>query len=79
LLDATKGKTPRVFAFVRNELPNAAERLATLVRSVTGSTHPTLSLITDGANGLQTIASRLPFPAESVLDWFHISMRVRYL
>jgi hypothetical protein len=42
---ATKGRTPHVFAFVRNELPNAAERLATLVRSVTGSTHPKLSLI----------------------------------
>ena len=76
---ATRGRTPHVFAFVRNELPSAAERLATLVRSVTGSTHPKLSFITDGANGLQAIASRLPFPVESVLDWFHISMRVRYL
>jgi hypothetical protein len=35
--------------------------------------------MTDGANGLQTIAGRLPFPSEPVLDWFHISMRVRYL
>ena len=40
---ATKGRTPHVFAFVRNELPNAAERLPTLVRSITGSTHPTLA------------------------------------
>ena len=37
---ATAGRTPHVFALVRNELQNAAERLATLVRSVTGSTHP---------------------------------------
>ena len=76
---ATKGKTPHVFAFVRNELPEAVERLATLVRSVTGCMDPKLSLITDGANGLRTIASQLPFPVEPVLDWFHISMRVRYL
>jgi hypothetical protein len=76
---ATKGRTPHVFAFVRNELPEAVERLATLVRSVTGCIDPKLSLIADGANGLQAIASRLPFPVEPVLDWFHISMRVRYL
>jgi hypothetical protein len=76
---ATKGRTPHVFAFVRNELPEAVERLATLVRSVTGCAHPKLSLITDGANGLRTISSRRPFPVEPVLDWFHISMRVRYL
>ena len=34
---------------------------------------------TDGANGLQSIADRLPFLCTPVLDWFHISMRVRYL
>ena len=32
MLDATKGKTPHVFAFVRNELPNAAEGFVNLSR-----------------------------------------------
>lgn len=36
-------------------------------------------MITDGANGLQKIYSQFPFTSEPVLDWFHISMRVRYL
>ncbi|WP_375541888.1 hypothetical protein [Paraburkholderia sp. CNPSo 3281] len=60
-------------------MPDAVDRLAQLVRSITNNDHPKLSVITDGANGLQTIASQLPFTPKSVLDWFHISMRVRYL
>ncbi|BDC45434.1 hypothetical protein PTKU15_87310 [Paraburkholderia terrae] len=54
-------------------------RLTTLVKATTGSDQPKLSVITDGANGLQSIACRLPFSPTPVLDWFHISMRVRYL
>ena len=55
------------------------ERLTTLVKATSGSDRPILSVITDGANGLQSIACRLPFSSTPVLDWFHISMRVRYL
>jgi hypothetical protein len=36
-------------------------------------------VITDGANGIQSIYRRLPFSATPVLDWFHTSMLVRYL
>ncbi len=75
---AAKGQSPRV-AFVRSELADAAQRLARFVQSVTGCAQPRLSVITDGANGLQKIYSQFPFPSESVLDLFHISMRVRYL
>jgi hypothetical protein len=56
-----------------------AERLATLVKAASGSDRPKLLVITDGANGLQSIAGRLPFSSTPILDWFHISMRVRYL
>ncbi|MGF6935144.1 hypothetical protein OKW41_004306 [Paraburkholderia sp. UCT70] len=75
----TKDQTSRVFAFVRNRLPDVAERFATLVKAASGSDQPKLSVITDGANGLQSIAGRLPFASTPILDWFHISMRVRYL
>jgi len=37
------------------------------------------SVVTDGANGIQSIHQQLPFPATPILDWFHVSMRVRYL
>ena len=76
---SAKDQTSRVFAFVRNRLPDIAERLATLVKATSGSDRPRLSVITDGANGLQSIACRLPFSSTPVLDWFQISMRVRYL
>jgi protein-tyrosine phosphatase len=64
---------------VRNKLPDIAERLTAFVRAASGTDRPRLSVITDGANGLQSIADRLPFSCTPVLDWFHISMRVRYL
>jgi hypothetical protein len=44
-----------------------------------GSDRPKLSVIADGANGLQAIAGRLSLSSTPVLDWFHISMRVSYL
>jgi hypothetical protein len=64
---------------VRSELPDLTERLALLVQTHAGTSHPRLSVITDGANGIQSIYRRLPFSATPILDWFHISMRVRYL
>ncbi len=76
---SASGQTSRVFAFVRNRLPDIVARLTTLVKTTTGSDQPKLSVITDDANGLQSIAGRLPFSPTPVLDWFHISMRVRYL
>lgn len=76
---SARGQTSRVFAFVRKRLPDIVDRLTTLVKATTGSDQPKLSVITDGANGLQSIACRLPFSPTPVLDWFHISMRVRYL
>ena len=76
---SAKDQTSRVFAFVRNRLPDIVERLTTLVKTTSGSDRPRLSVITDGANGLQSFACRLPFSSTPVLDWFHISMRVRYL
>jgi hypothetical protein len=74
-----KGQTSRTFAFVRNRLTDIAPRLSSIVKAATGSCNPRLCVITDDANGLQSIAQSLPFSSSSVLDWFHISMRVRYL
>jgi hypothetical protein len=76
---SARDQASRVFAFVRNRLPDIVNRLTTLVKTTTGSDQPRLSVITDGANGLQSIACRLPFSPTPVLDWFHISMRVRHL
>jgi len=76
---AAPGEKPRVFACVRSELPDVAERLACLVGTLSGTSHPRLSVITDGAKGIQSIYRQLPFTATPILDWFHISMRVRYL
>ena len=52
---AAPGEKPRVFACVRSELPDLAERLACLVETHSGTSHPRLSVITDGANGIQSI------------------------
>ena len=76
---AAPGEKPRVFACVRSELPDVAQRLTSLVQTHGGTSHPRLSVITDGANGIQSIYRQLPFTATPILDWFHISMRVRHL
>jgi hypothetical protein len=76
---AVPGEKPRVFACVRSELPDLTEQLASLVQTHAGTSYPRLSGITDGANGIQSIYRQLPFSATPILDWFHISMRVRYL
>jgi hypothetical protein len=73
------GEKPHVFACVRSELPDLTERLASLVQTHAGTSHPRLSVITDGANGIQSIYRQFPFSATPILDRFHISMRVRYL
>lgn len=76
---AVPGEKPRVFACVRGELPDLTERFASLVQTHAGTAHPRLSVFTEGANGTQSICRQLPFGATPILDWFHISMRVRYL
>ncbi|KRB83465.1 ISKra4 family transposase [Noviherbaspirillum sp. Root189] len=73
------GMKPRVFACVRGEVDSIAERLASLLQTCSGSPAPKVCMITDGANGVQSIHRQLPFPATPILDWFHISMRIRYL
>lgn len=76
---AAPGEKLRVFACVRSELPDVTERLASLVQTHSGASQPRLSVITDGANGIQNIYRQLPLTATPILDWFHISMRVRHL
>lgn len=76
---AAPGAKPYIFAWIRSEVPSTTERVAALVRTQSGTAQPLLSVITDGANGIQSIHRQLPFPANPILDWFHISMRVRYL
>jgi hypothetical protein len=70
---------PHVFAWVRSEIPSTPERVAAIVKAQSGAEKPRLCVITDGANGLQNIHRLLPYDATPILDWFHISMRVRYL
>ena len=75
---AAPGHKPYVFAWVSNEGDSTA-RVTTLVRGRTGCENLRLSVITDGAKNTQSIPQALPFPAKAILDWFHISMRVRNL
>ena len=76
---AAPGRKPYVFAWVGSETGDVADRVATMVRARTRRNAPQLRIITDGANNVQSIAQGLPFPAKPVLDWFHISMRIRHL
>jgi hypothetical protein len=36
-------------------------------------------MVTDGANNTLSIRQGLPFPATPILDWFHISMKIRHV
>ena len=38
-----------------------------------------MTVITDGGNGVQHLHRLMPGKVRSILDWFHVSMRVRYL
>jgi hypothetical protein len=40
---------------------------------------PKLCMVTDGANNTLSIRQALPFPATPILDWFHISMKIRHM
>src|SRR5450755_957193 len=68
-----------VFAWVRGQVESTVLRISTLATTQSGASRPRLTVITDGANSLQSIYRHLPFPTHPILDWFHISMRVRYL
>ena len=73
------GAKPYVFAWVRGEVESTVDRISTLAMTQSGASRPRLTVITDGANSLQHIYRQLPFPTRPILDWFHVSMRVRYL
>jgi hypothetical protein len=70
--------SPRKRAAMPSNYRHVSNHIA-IVQSITGNISPRISFITDGANGLQAIARQLRFPTKPILDWFHISMRVRYL
>lgn len=55
------------------------ENLTDVLRAKTAAPMPQVSVITDGGNGVQHLHRLLPGKVRSILDWFHISMRVRYL
>ena len=76
---AAPGQKPYVFAWVGNQAGDIADRVATMVRARTRRQAPRLRVVTDGANNMLSIPQGLPFPAKAVLDWFHISMRIRHL
>lgn len=73
------GEKPYVFAWVGSEEQAVTQRVVALVRGRRGCETPRFAVITDGANNTQSIPRELPFPAKPILDWFHISMRVRHL
>ncbi len=75
---AAPGVKPYVFGWVGSEAKDVADRVGSLVRAK-GGDRPRLRVITDGANNIRKIHRVLPFPAKPVLDWFHISMRIRHL
>jgi hypothetical protein len=67
------------FCLGRSQATGAAERVSTLVRARTGHKAPKLRMVTDGANNTLSIRQGLPFPATPILDWFHISMKIRHV
>lgn len=76
---AAPNTNPYVFAWVGSQSTGAAKRVSTLVRARTGHHAPNLVIVTDGANNTLSIREGLPFPATPILDWFHISMKIRHL
>jgi len=79
-LDGPKGEAGvvGVLFWGRSEVPGLHEGLDSLVQTQAGTSTTRLSVITDGANGIQsTIAGSVC--ATPILDWLPISMRVRYL
>jgi hypothetical protein len=76
---ASRGTKPYVFAWVGSQATGAAERVSTLVKARTGQKAPKLCMVTDGANNTLSIRQGLPFPATPILDWFHISMKIRHV
>jgi hypothetical protein len=76
---AAANTKPYVFAWVGSLANGAAERISSLVRARTGHQGPKLCMVTDGANNTLSIRQRLPFPATPILDWFHISMKIRHV
>jgi hypothetical protein len=76
---AAPNTKPYVFAWVGSQAKGTAERVSTLVRARTGHQAPDLCIVTDGANNTLSIRQGLPFPATPILDWFHISMKIRHV
>jgi hypothetical protein len=70
---------PYVFAWVGSLVNGAADRVSTLVRARTGQQAVNLCIVTDGANNTQSIRQGLACPATPILDWFHISMKIRHV
>lgn len=70
---------PYVFVWVGSLANGAAERVSNLVKARTGQEAANLCIVTDGANNTLSIRRALSFPATPILDWFHISMRIRHV
>jgi hypothetical protein len=73
------GKKPYVFAWVGSQITAAASRVSALVKARTETEAPNICIVTDGANNTLSLRQGLPFPATPILDWFHISMKIRHL
>jgi hypothetical protein len=73
------GDRPYVFAWVRSEAGSMQERLMSVLRAKTIAPEPQVSVITDGDTGVQHLHRLLAGRVRSILDWFHVSMRVRWL
>jgi hypothetical protein len=67
------GVKPYVFAWVRGEVESTVDRISTLATTQSGASRPRLTVITDGANSLQSIYRQLPLPTQPILDWIHTS------
>lgn len=76
---ARPGERPYVFAWVRSEATSMQEQLTGVLRVKNSTQMPRVAVITDGGNGVQHLQRLLPGKVRPILDWFHISMRIRYL
>jgi hypothetical protein len=68
-----------VFASAHKAVAGLKRRLAAFVSRLHITSEQPIALMTDGAESLLRLKSLLPVPTRFVLDYFHVSMKLRHL
>jgi hypothetical protein len=68
-----------VFASAHKALPALSRRLAAFANRLRIPAGATTALMTDGAESLLRLKAVLPIQTNLVLDYFHVSMKLRHI